>query len=180
MTLTISGFDGVLTAAQEGSEWAWHILVGDTAPALLGFFRSRGVSNPENLAGDVFIDLGRNLNAFRGDESGFRSWVFVIAHRHMSDELRKQKRITTNLATDSTENRTKPPARARARNIDAFHLLETLTPDQQDAISLRVVAELSLDETAEVMEKSVETVQGLQRRGLSSIQKQVEHKGVPR
>ena len=66
--MAISGFDGVLAAAQEGSEWAWDLLVRDVGPNLVGFFRIRGVADPEGLAGDVFVDLARNISGFEGDQ----------------------------------------------------------------------------------------------------------------
>lgn len=184
--MTISGFDGVLAAAQEGSEWAWDILVRDVGPRLVGFFRTRGVADPEALAGDVFADLARKLTGFAGDESGFRSWVFVIAYRRMSDEWRRQKRRPRETPDDLTTNslQVAPSAEKVALeaigNVEAIRMLRVLTTDQRDVIALRVVAELTLDETAQVVGKPVGAVKALQRRGLAALRREIERQGVSR
>ncbi len=182
--MTISGFESVLVAAQEGSEWAWDILVRDIAPRLVGFFRTRGVDDPEGLAGDVFVDLARNLAKFDGDEAGFRSWVFVIAYRRMSDEWRKQKRRPSETPSGLTVDPTKaaPSAEAVAMDtlgsVEAIRMLDVLTSDQRDVISLRVVAGLTLEETAQAVGKPIGAVKALQRRGLAALRKEIERQGV--
>ncbi len=184
--MTISGFDGVLAAAQEGSEWAWDILVRDVGPRLVGFFRTRGVADPEGIAGDVFVDLAQNLANFDGDESRFRSWVFVIAYRRMSDEWRRQRRrpheTPGGLTTDSVQ--VAPSAEEVAMEAfgsgEAARMLGVLTVDQRDVISLRVVAGLTLDETAQVVGKPIGAVKALQRRGLASLRREIERQGVSR
>ncbi len=184
--MTISGFDGVLAAAREGSEWAWDILVRDVGSRLVGFFRTRGVTDPEGLAGDVFVDIARNLANFEGDESGFRSWVFVIAYRRMADEWRRQQRrpheTPIGLTTDS--GRVAPSAEEVAMEtfgtIETIRMLDVLTVDQRDVITLRVVAGLALDETAQVVGKPVGAVKALQRRGLAALRREIERQGVSR
>lgn len=182
--MTIADFDGVLAAAQEGSEWAWDILVRDVGPRLVGFFRTRGVTDPDGLAGDVFVDLARNIGSFDGDESGFRSWVFVIAYRRMSDEWRRQRRrpneTPIDLVTESVQ--VAPSAEDVAMDalgtVDAARMLEVLTDDQRDVIGLRIVAGLTLDETAQVVGKPVGAVKALQRRGVAALRREIERQGV--
>jgi len=182
--VAISGFDGVLAAAQDGSEWAWDILVRDVGPRLVGFFRTRGVADPDGLAGDVFVDLARNIGSFDGDESGFRSWVFVIAYRRMSDEWRRQRRrpkeTPSGLATESAQ--VAPSAEDVVMEafgaVDAAQMLDVLTDDQGDVISLRVVAGLTLDETSQVVGKPVGAVKALQRRGVAALRREIQRQGV--
>lgn len=182
--MTIPGFDGVLTAAQEGSEWAWDLIVRDVGPALAGFFRTRGVPDPEALVGEVFVDLARNISTFAGDESGFRSWVFVIAYRRMSDEWRRRRRrpdeTPAGLATDPSAvvASAEDQAMERLSGRDAIRMLEKLTDDQRDVLSLRVVAGLTLNETAEVVGKPVGAVKALQRRGIAALRREIEREGV--
>lgn len=182
--MTIPGFDGVLAAAQEGSEWAWDLIVRDVGPSLAGFFRTRGVPDPEALVGEVFVDLARNLSTFAGDESGFRSWVFVIAYRRMMDEWRRRRRrpdetlaglvAEPSSALPSAEDQ----AMERFAEKDAVRMLEILTDDQRDVIGLRVVAGLTLNETAEVVGKPVGAVKALQRRGIAALRREIEREGV--
>lgn len=182
--MTISGFDGVLAAAQEGSEWAWDLLVRDVGPRLVGFFRTRGVADPEGLAGDVFVDLARNITSFDGDESGFRSWVFVIAYRRMSDEWRRQRRRLDetpsglSIETAGVAPSAEDVAMEALGGIEMARLMEVLTDNQRNVISLRVVAGLTLDETAQVVGKPVGAVKALQRRGVAALRREIERRGV--
>ena len=58
-------------------------------------------------------------------------------------------------------------------------LMAGLDADQRTVVALRVVGQLTLEETAEVIGKSVGAVKQLQRRGLLALRERVEsRKGV--
>ena len=42
----------------------------------------------EDLTGDVFVRVARNLHEFKGDSAALRRWVFTIAHHRLVDEYR--------------------------------------------------------------------------------------------
>jgi RNA polymerase sigma-70 factor (ECF subfamily) len=185
VAVDLSGFEGVLAAAQEGSEWAWEILVRNYGSRLKRFFSIRGIADPEALVSDVFADMARNLGTFSGDEDSFRSWVFVIAYRRMSDERRRLSRrldeIPTATVPESSERA--PSAEDEAMKAlaeaEAERILDVLTDSQRDAVSLRVVGGLSLNETAAVMGKPVGAVKGLQRRAIATLRRVFSQQGVP-
>lgn len=52
-------------------------------------------------------------------------------------------------------------------------LLAGLSADQRDVLVLRIVADLSVAETAAVLDKSYEAVKALQRRGLGALQRAI-------
>jgi RNA polymerase sigma factor (sigma-70 family) len=183
-SVEIAEFDSVLSAACEGSEWAWELIVRRFAPSLLRFFRARSVPDPEALVGEVLVDVARNLGTFDGDFSAFRSWVFVIAYRRMSDEWRRLRR-----RPDETPHGVPPePARyARSAedeamehlgNVAATELLSCLTEEQRDVVALRVVVGLSLDETARATGKRVGAVKALQRRAIAALRREIERRAV--
>lgn len=87
-----ASFDSILTAAREGAPWAWIEIYRDLAPAVLGYLRGRGADEPDDLLGQVFLDVVRGLRSFAGDERDFRAWVFTIAHRDLLDERRRRRR----------------------------------------------------------------------------------------
>jgi RNA polymerase sigma-70 factor (ECF subfamily) len=62
----------------------------------------------------------------------------------------------------------------------ALALLETLAADQREVVSLRVIADLSLEQTAIVMKKSTGAVKQLQRRALLNLRDQLEQKAWER
>jgi RNA polymerase sigma-70 factor (ECF subfamily) len=55
---------------------------------------------------------------------------------------------------------------------------EVLTEDQRDVLSLRVIGNLSLEETAQVVGKRVGAVKALQRRGLIALRDHLERNRV--
>ena len=184
LPVEISGFDTVLAAAREGSEWAWEILVRHLGPSLLRFFRTRGLPDPEALVGEVFADLARNLTTFEGDQKAFRSWVFVIAYRRMSDEWRRLRRRPEETPMDTPPEPELSAPSAEDEAMEALgsaavaRMLSILTDDQRDVILLRVVAGLTLDETARAMGKRIGAVKALQRRAIAALRKEIERPGV--
>jgi RNA polymerase sigma-70 factor (ECF subfamily) len=59
-----------------------------------------------------------------------------------------------------------------------LRLFRNLTPDQQDVLGLRIIAGLSLEETARLLGKRVGAVKALQHRALAAVRRQLEREGV--
>ena len=83
-----SDFETVLAAARAHEAWALERLYTTLAPAVAGFLRLQSAAEPDDLTSEVFVGVLRNLSTFRGDEGHFRSWVFTIAYRRLTDERR--------------------------------------------------------------------------------------------
>jgi len=180
----VHDFEAILGAAREGSEWAWKLIYADLAPRLLGYLRVRGARDAENLVGEVFVQLARNLAGFRGDESGFQSWVFIIAHHRLLNERRKVNRRPEVLVApaDTPEPVASPSAEDIAlENIAgerALAMLERLTPEQRSVLGLRLVGGFTVEDTARVLERTPGAVKQLQRRALAALRRQIEQGAV--
>jgi RNA polymerase sigma-70 factor (ECF subfamily) len=172
-------FPEVLQAALGGAEWAWTALYRDVAPLVLGYLRSRGAGEPEDLTGEVFLQIARDLPTFRGEEAEFRSWVLAITHHRLIDHRRYQGRRPTDPAPDETLL-----ARAATGDVEqealgslaterVRRLIDRLTEDQRAVLMLRIVAGLTVDEVAQVVGKKPNSVKALQRRGLATIRKEI-------
>ena len=81
-------FESILTAAQDGGEWAVATLYRWLHPALIRYLRGRAGHEAEDLASETWLAVARALPSFNGDEAAFRSWVFTIAHRRVIDHHR--------------------------------------------------------------------------------------------
>src|SRR5882762_7704961 len=88
----MEAFGEVLAAARTGAEWAWGRIYGELAPSIAGYVRAHGAADPDDLTGEVLLQVVRGLERFEGDEAGFRAWVFTIAHRRMVDDARRRAR----------------------------------------------------------------------------------------
>ena len=169
-------FSGALAAARTGADWAWAELYRDLAPAILGYFRAHGAAEAEDLTSEVFIAIVRNLASFEGNEDQFRSWVFVIVHRRLQDHRRSLTRHQVDpLPTERLERRSNVDVEGEALDaISTARVKRTfaqLSEDQRDVLTLRIIAELSLDETATILRKSTGAVKSLQHRALQNVVK---------
>src|SRR4051812_49748043 len=72
-------FDDVLAAAQAGAAWAFEVLYRDLAPAVTGYLRLHGATEPGDLASETFLGVFTGLAGLRGDEAGLPGWVFTTA-----------------------------------------------------------------------------------------------------
>jgi len=59
-------------------------------------------------------------------------------------------------------------------------VIEQLPPDQRDVFLLRVLGDLSIAQTAAVLDKSYEAVKALQRRGAAALIRRLSAEGVPK
>jgi RNA polymerase sigma-70 factor (ECF subfamily) len=176
-------FPPTLDAARAGGEWAWAELYRDLAPVLLGYLRSQGAREPEDLLGDVFVQVVRGLGTFDGDEAGFRSWVFVIAHHRVVDERRRRRHRPQPVPTSSLD---RPSAHdvagdalERVATERVRRIIDRLASDQRDVLLLRLVGGLTIEEIARAVGKRVGAVKALQRRGLAAIKRSLDREGVP-
>ncbi|MFZ0013023.1 MAG: sigma-70 family RNA polymerase sigma factor, partial [Acidimicrobiia bacterium] len=135
-------------------------------------------------AAETLLQVARNIASFEGDEDSFRSWVFVIAHRRMIDARRSKGRRpdTTELDVErggGTGN-VEDEALEQITTRETVAALEILTGEQREVIILRVLADLSLQQTADVMGKRVGSIKALQRRALANLRLHFESLGVSR
>jgi RNA polymerase sigma factor (sigma-70 family) len=127
------------------------------------------------VVGEVFVEVVRSLSRFEGDEAGFRSWVFTIAHRRMIDARRAAGRRPAVPTPNEDLEPSLPPvagettAFERASTDEVLTLLDRLGDDQREVLVLRLVAGLTTREIAEVTGRDPEAVKGLAKRGLARL-----------
>jgi RNA polymerase sigma factor (sigma-70 family) len=172
-------FDDVLTAAQAGAGWAFEVLYRDLSPVVTGYLRLHGAAEPDDLASETFLGVFTGLAAFRGDEEALRSWVFTIAHRRLIDDWRKRSR-RPQVTDDETDLALLPggdaedDALTRVGTEDVHRMCAGLPDDQRSVLLLRVLADLTVEQVAGVMGRSVGSVKALQRRGLRTLRDRLE------
>lgn len=176
-------FSSLLTAARAGDERAWDEIFEGLAPIVLGYLRANGAPDAEDVLGETFLQVARDISRFEGDEAGFRSWVFTIAHHRLIDARRHSARRPAELSPDPPE----PPARADDAAEEALarigterveRILAALSEDQRAVLLLRFVADMSIDDVAKAVGKRPGAVKALQRRGLAAAKRLLARKGV--
>ena len=165
-------FPEVLSAAQAGADWAWRQLYDSVAGRVRSYVAGQGAPDPDEVTGEVLLQLVRGIDRFVGDESAFRSWVFVIAHHRVIDERRRSRRRTDvqrrlpvptgDLADDDALSRLWPEEWAER--------LGRLSDAQRTVLLLRVVSGLSAEEVGRVIGKKAGAVRVLQHRAVLRLQ----------
>jgi RNA polymerase sigma factor (sigma-70 family) len=173
------GVERLVAAAQAGDRAAFGPLYELFAPSVLGYLRALRVPDPEDTTGEVFVSLVRSLGGFEGDADAFRRWLFTIAHRRAMDAHRARTRrredpMDPHALSDASEV-APDPADALVEQLGmgarAREAVDRLTEDQRAVVLLRIVADLSVADTAAVLGKQPGAVKTLQRRALAALRR---------
>lgn len=178
-------FPGVLRDARSGDHSALTKLYQDTAPLVLGYARSRGAVEPEDVASEVYVAMVRSIARFDGDETQFRSWLLTIAHHKIADSLRRYGRRPEEPAPVDewgerllllTDSESEAMQRLRSRGI--LEAIDELTDDQRAVLMLRVLADLTVPQIADVVGKPETAVKALLRRGTANLQRRLRAEAI--
>lgn len=169
-------FADVLAAARAGDAWAWRSLYGELAPDVLGYLRARGGRDPDDVLGEVFLQVVRDLHRFTGGRAEFRAWVFTIASHRRIDAARADARRSRVEAVPAEQLAAKGPvgdaerdALATVADREMLDALGGLSDDQQRVVLLRIFGGFTVPEVARILGKREGTVKSLQRRGLARL-----------
>jgi RNA polymerase sigma-70 factor (ECF subfamily) len=166
----------LVAAARRGESWALTQIWTTYAPAVAGYLRGRGASEPDDLTSDVFLAVFERISRFHGDANDLRAFVFTVAHHRLVDDLRRRSRRGTAVPYDAaTDERLSSSAEeaalARVQTEGVREMLAQLSEDQREVLLLRVIGDLSLEQTADALGKRVGAVKALQHRALAALRR---------
>ncbi len=147
----------------------------DLAPTVLGYLRSLRVPDPEDVLGEVFLSVARDIGRFSGSDTALRRWVFSIAHNRAMDAHRRASRDRSTLEAELSEPTGRSAQAPPADPLDPalIDALATLRADQRDVLVLRFVADLPLEAVAKITGRRVGAVKALQHRALENLRRAV-------
>jgi RNA polymerase sigma factor (sigma-70 family) len=174
--LMAEDFATTLAGARAGEPGAFATLYEGLARPVARYLHARGVRDVEDVTNEVFLHVYTGLSRFEGDQAQFRSWVFTIAHRRGVDAMRScarrpraepwEERHDQGVVPSAEDSALDGLGDARVRAV-----LAHLTPEQREVLLLRVVADLTVDQVAQVLGRRPGTVKALQRRGLAAARR---------
>jgi RNA polymerase sigma-70 factor, ECF subfamily len=135
----------------------------------------------EDLVGDVFLRAYRRLPTFRWQGVDLGAWIMTIARNRVHDHF-KSARFRLERTTDEVRDDPNPagpddPERvALAKDMTRAlgQALERLKDEHREVIELRFVHDLSVAETASIMDRSIGATKALQYRALRALAQEVE------
>lgn len=161
----------VVDRARSGDRDALAEMWRTYQPQVLRFLRSCRSSSPDDVASQVWVEVGRSLRRFDGDGRDFQRWIFTIARRRDLDEGRRLAR-----RRESPSERIQDTAASADTAADetlpldaAIELVASLPRQMAEAIMLRVVHDLDVGAAAQIMGVSEGNVRVLVHRGLTKL-----------
>jgi RNA polymerase sigma-70 factor (ECF subfamily) len=163
-----------LTAARAGEQGAFADLYRETQPRLLRYAASLVGQDAEDVTGEAWLQIARDLPRFAGDLMGFRGWTATIVRNRSFDHLRSLARRPTTPLEEFYLDRpsdvdTETAAAENLTTAAALRLIATLPPDQAEAVLLRTVVGLDAPAAAAILGKRAGAVRVAAHRGLKTL-----------
>lgn len=131
----------------------------------------------EDLTNQTFVKMLESIGRFEWRRVPFSAWLFRIAHNLAVDHFRSRRRW------QPEEEPPEPPGdEQRSAEEEAMHslgrrsmlrMIEELSNDQQQVLTLKFVFNFSNGEAATILGKTEGAVKSLQHRALASLQRQL-------
>jgi RNA polymerase sigma-70 factor, ECF subfamily len=166
--------DNALAQASMGDEAGFLELWRALQPRLLRFLRVLGCDDPEDVASETWLQVVRDLHKFSGGQDDFRRWLFTIGRHRVIDAARARSRrpavpMITGLDILADRQLVEDQVLDGLAVQGAVAMLTRLSPDQAEAVALRVIAGLETPDVAKILGKSAGAVRVALHRGLRSL-----------
>ena len=172
-----AGIDQLAVAARDGDVEALGRLYDELVGPIYRYvaLRVRRREDVEDLTQLVFERIVGALPRYRSSGKPFKAWAYRIARNAVIDHVRRERNhepldpLSDSPGDDGPEEISmlgEEIRELRAAILD-------LTPDQQEALSLRFAAGLSAEEAAAVMGRRAGTVRGLTFRAIASLRRRL-------
>ena len=169
--------DRLLARARTGDADAVMQIYEQYFPPVYQFIRLR-VGDPtvaEDLASEVFLKLVDALRGRNAPRHSLRGWIFRVAHNVLSSHYGKMRRYpVTSLEEWVPSSDDDDPEVQFIRSLNLEHArraLRMLNAEQQEVLILRFGQKLDLQQTADIMGKSVSAIKSLQFRAVNTLRK---------
>jgi RNA polymerase sigma-70 factor (ECF subfamily) len=131
----------------------------------------------EDLTTQTFVKMLEAIGRFQWRSVPFSAWLFRIAHNLAMDHFRANRRWQPEEEVPETahgeESSAEEQALAALGQTSMLTLIERLSPEQRQVLTLKFVFRFSNAEAAAILGKTEGAVKSLQHRALASLQKHV-------
>ncbi len=174
----------LISAAQKGNESAVTELYDAYADKIFRyiFYRVENRETAEDLTGEVFLRFVEGLPTYEARDVPLLVWLYRIARARVIDHYRERDRTGEDHDLESvtlhSEDDVDGMLMMSYHQEKVYGALKLLTPDQQQVILLRFIEGHNLQETADILEKSVGAIKVMQQRALQALKRILLKEGV--
>jgi RNA polymerase sigma-70 factor (ECF subfamily) len=131
----------------------------------------------EDLTTQTFLKMLEKIGSFKWQSAPFSAWLFRIAHNLAMDHFRARRRWQPEEEVPEQPGEEEPSAELTAMQTigreSMLKLIDRLSPEQQQVLTLKFVFNLPNAEVAAILDKTEGAIKSLQHRALVSLQKQI-------
>jgi RNA polymerase sigma-70 factor (ECF subfamily) len=132
----------------------------------------------EDLTTQTFLKMLESIGRFRWQAAPFSAWLFRIAHNLSMDHFRSRRRWQPEEDVPEPHGAEEPSAELEAMQSigrqSMLELIDTLSPEQQQVLTLKFVFNFPNADIAKILDKTEGAIKSLQHRALASLQKQIQ------
>jgi RNA polymerase sigma-70 factor (ECF subfamily) len=137
----------------------------------------------EDLTTQTFLKMLEKIGSFKWQSAPFSAWLFRIAHNLAMDHFRARRRWQPEEEVPEPPGEEEPSAELAAMQTigreSMLKLIERLSPEQQQVLTLKFVFNLPNAEVGAILDKTEGAIKSLQHRALVSLQKQIQQQEAP-
>lgn len=151
-------------------EMDFERLYEEHAQALFGFlaYRTGDRVLAEDLLADTFERVLTARKRFDPRKASEKTWLYTIALNLLRDQARRretERRALDGAAPAAADD----PFAAVAARDELGRALQTLSPEEREAVALRYGGDLSVPEVAKILGEPLDRVEGRVYRGLKKL-----------
>ena len=137
----------------------------------------------EDLTTQTFLKMLESIGRFRWLAAPFSAWLFRIALNLAMDHFRARRRWQREEEVPEAPGSEEPSAELEAMQSigreSMLELIEKLSPEQQQVLTLKFVFNFPNADVATILDKTEGATKSLQHRALVSLQKQISSTAEP-
>ena len=145
------------------------------------YYRFGDPSLAEDLTADVFLKMVQAISGYRIEAAPFQAWLFQIARNRAIDHYRRTSSHPTGAIYENMASGAPDLDQAVDIRLTSSRLAKALAgleDSQKDVILLRFIEGMPIAETAIVLNKTMDAIKGLQRRGLIALREMLNNPEV--
>lgn len=145
------------------------------------FYRVSAPEIAEDITSEVFLRMVESLPTYEDRSIPLLVWLYRIAHARVIDHYRRTQRHGQAEDIDKVEIGVDPdldsPLLAAYQSEQVQKAIHTLTDGQKQVIILRFIEGYNLENTARIMNKTIDAVKAMQYRALQAIAQALKEQG---
>lgn len=138
------------------------------------FYQVRDKMTAEDLTEEVFLKAWKSIDTCRGKEQTFSSWLYRIAHNHVIDNLRSQRKyLSVDMEALAEVSSPELGEEGKLERQEMLEVISDLPQNQKQVIILKFIEGLGNREIGQIMGKSQGAIRVLQMRALASLRERL-------